>query len=69
MDREVIEHKLEFLRPCLQRVVEKCPSDPDKLGRGPDLQDIGTLNLNGQCNGVWTSPHTLLSTLMCSHRI
>ena len=47
MDREVIEHKLESLRRCLQRVAEKCPSNPDKLGRDPDLQDIVTLNLSG----------------------
>src|SRR5437879_12855951 len=46
MDREVIEHKLESLRRCLQRVAEKCPSDPDKLGRDHDLQDIVTLNLS-----------------------
>jgi uncharacterized protein YutE (UPF0331/DUF86 family) len=45
MDREVIEHKLESLRRCLQRVAEKCPSDPDTLGRDPDLQDIVTLTL------------------------
>ena len=47
MDREVIEHKLESLPRCLQRVAEKCPSNPDKLGRDPDLQDIVTLNLSG----------------------
>ena len=46
MDREVIEHKLESLRRCLQRVAEKCPSNPDTLGRDPDLQDIVTLNLS-----------------------
>lgn len=46
MDREVIEHKLESLRRCLQRVREKCPSSPDKLGRDLDLQDIVTLNLS-----------------------
>lgn len=45
MDREVIEQKLESLRRCLRRVAEKCPSDPDKLGRDPDLQDIVTINL------------------------
>jgi uncharacterized protein YutE (UPF0331/DUF86 family) len=45
MDREVIEHKLESLRRCLQRVAVKCPSDPDTLGRDPDLQDIVTLTL------------------------
>jgi uncharacterized protein YutE (UPF0331/DUF86 family) len=46
MDREVIEHKLESLRRCLQRVEEKCPSDPATLGHDPDLQDIVTLNLS-----------------------
>lgn len=45
MDREVIEQKLESLRRCLQRIAEKCPSDPDRLSRDPDLQDIVTLNL------------------------
>ena len=46
MDREVIEQKLESLRRCLQRVAEKCPSDPFTLGRDPDIQDIITLNLS-----------------------
>ncbi len=45
MDREVIEQKLESLRRCLQRVADKCPSDPETLGRDPDLQDIISLNL------------------------
>ena len=45
MDREVIEQKLESLRRCLQRVKEKCPPDPETLGRNPDLQDIIALNL------------------------
>ncbi len=45
MDRELIEQKLESLRRCLQRIEEKCPSDPDSLKRDPDLQDIVTLNL------------------------
>jgi len=45
MDREVIEQKIESLRRCLQRISEKCPSDPDKLIQDPDLQDIVTLNL------------------------
>ena len=45
MDREVIELKLESLRRCLQRVAEKCSSDPDTLGRDPDLQNIVTLKL------------------------
>ena len=46
MDREVIEQKLESLRRCLQRVANKCPTDPEILGRDPDLQDIITLNLS-----------------------
>jgi hypothetical protein len=46
MDREVIEQKLESLRRCLQRIVEKCPPDPALLSRDPDLQDIITLNLS-----------------------
>ncbi len=45
MDREVIEQKLESLRRCLRRVADKCPSDPETLGRDPDLQDIVALNL------------------------
>jgi uncharacterized protein YutE (UPF0331/DUF86 family) len=46
MDWEVIGHKLESLHHCLQRLTEKCPSNPDKLNRDPDLQDIITLNLS-----------------------
>ena len=38
MDREVIEQKLESLRRCLQRVAEKCPFDPDRLGRDQDIR-------------------------------
>jgi len=45
MDREVIEQKLESLRRCLRRVADKCPPDPETLGRDPDLQDIIALNL------------------------
>lgn len=45
MDREVIEQKLESLRRCLQRIADKCPSDPETLARDPDLQDIVSLNL------------------------
>lgn len=45
MDREVIEQKLESLRHCLHRVAEKCPPDPETLGRDSDLQDIVVLNL------------------------
>ena len=46
MDRAVIEEKLESLRRCLQRVADKCPPDPETLGRDPDLQDIVVLNLS-----------------------
>ena len=46
MDRAVIEQKLESLRRCLQRVADKCPPDPETLGRDPDLQDIVVLNLS-----------------------
>jgi uncharacterized protein YutE (UPF0331/DUF86 family) len=45
MDREVIEQKLESLRSCLQRIADKCPPDPETLGRDADLQDIITVNL------------------------
>ena len=45
MDREVIEQKLEALRRCLRRVADKCPPDPELLGRDSDLQDIIALNL------------------------
>ena len=45
MDREVIEQKLESLRRCLQRIVDKCPPDPEILRRDPDLQDIVAINL------------------------
>lgn len=45
MDQEVIEHKLESLRRCLQRVADKCPPSPEMLERDSDLQDIITLNL------------------------
>ena len=45
MDREVIEHKLESLRRCLQRVADKCPPNPEMLERDRDLQDIIALNL------------------------
>ncbi len=45
MDRQVIGQKLESLRRCLQRIADKCPPDPETLGRDPDLQDIVALNL------------------------
>jgi hypothetical protein len=68
MDREVIEHKLESLRRCLQRIAEKCPSNPDKLGQDPDLQDIVTLNLSRAVQLCVDLAHTSLSTWMCRHR-
>jgi len=46
VDREVIEHKLELLRRCLQRIEAKCPADAQTLATDPDLQDIITLNLS-----------------------
>ena len=69
MDREVIEHKLESLRRCLQRVAEKCPSNPDKLGQDPDLQDIVTLNLSRAVQLCVDLGDTSLPTWMCRHRI
>ncbi len=69
MDREVIEQKLESLRRCLQRVVEKCPPDPATLGRDPDLQDIVTLNPPELCNCAWTLARTSLPTWRCCHQI
>jgi len=46
MDSEVIEHKLELLRRCRQRMAAKCPVDAQTLATDPDLQDIVTLNLS-----------------------
>ncbi|MGJ0485849.1 MAG: type VII toxin-antitoxin system HepT family RNase toxin [Methylomicrobium sp.] len=33
MDREIIEQKLESLRRCLKRIAQKCPVDPETLGK------------------------------------
>ncbi len=45
MDRDLIAAKLEQLRYCLNRLREKCPEDPDRLQKDPDLQDIIAMNL------------------------
>ncbi len=45
MDRAVIEHKLESLRRCLQRIQSKCPPTAQALSRDIDAQDILALNL------------------------
>ncbi|MHB8570885.1 MAG: type VII toxin-antitoxin system HepT family RNase toxin [Metallibacterium sp.] len=45
MDRALIEHKLESLRRCLQRVQDHCPPTVAELTRDVDAQDIITLNL------------------------
>jgi hypothetical protein len=67
MDREVIEHKLESLRRCLQRVEEKCPSDPDRLSRDPDLQDIVTLNLSRAVQ-LCVDPARIIHERFCCNR-
>ena len=41
----VIEHKLESLRRCLQRIQGKCPPTAQALSRDIDAQDILALNL------------------------
>jgi uncharacterized protein YutE (UPF0331/DUF86 family) len=43
--REVIEQKLEALRRCVERVLQKCPDDVETLARDADLQDILSVNL------------------------
>jgi uncharacterized protein YutE (UPF0331/DUF86 family) len=45
MDRDVVLHKLENLRRCLQRVQDKTPASVDLLVENYDLQDIIVLNL------------------------
>ena len=68
MDREVIEHKLESLRRCLQRVADKCPPNPEMLERDPDLQDIIALNLTRAVQ-LCVDARTLLPAWKCHHRI
>ena len=45
MDREIIDKKLESLRYCIERIVEKRPASKYDLASDYDLQDIITLNL------------------------
>ncbi len=45
MARVVIEHKLESLQRCLQRIQAKCPPTAQALARDVDAQDILALNL------------------------
>jgi uncharacterized protein YutE (UPF0331/DUF86 family) len=46
VDRKVIEEKLESLRRCVQRVLEKRPPTAEGLLKDFDLQDILVLNLS-----------------------
>ena len=46
MDQEVVEQKLESLRPCLPRIEAKCPTDAQTLANVLDLQDTVSLNLS-----------------------
>ncbi len=45
MDRDVVLNKLESLRRCIGRIVEKTPASSDVLADDYDLQDIIVLNL------------------------
>jgi uncharacterized protein YutE (UPF0331/DUF86 family) len=45
MDQQLIEHKLESLRRCVQRIEAKCPEQVEALFDDYDVQDILTLNL------------------------
>lgn len=45
MDRPLIEHKLESLRRCVERVRDKCPPTAAALSQDLDAQDILSLNL------------------------
>ena len=45
MDREIIEHKIESLRRCVERVRQKCPATAHALANDTDTPDIITLNL------------------------
>ncbi len=45
MDRRLINEKLEGLRRCIDRIVEKLPTTAAVLAADLDLQDIITLNL------------------------
>jgi len=45
MESVLIGQKLEALRHCISRIVEKCPADAALLAEDADLQDIVVLNL------------------------
>ena len=45
MDSILIGQKLEALRHCITRIVEKCPANAALLAEDADLQDIVVLNL------------------------
>ena len=45
MDNILIGQKLEALRHCITRIVEKCPANVGLLAEDADLQDIVVLNL------------------------
>jgi len=45
MDRQIRDSKLESLRRCISRIVEKRPATPEALEGDYDLQDILSLNL------------------------
>ncbi|MDA1275697.1 MAG: DUF86 domain-containing protein [Verrucomicrobia bacterium] len=45
MDRHIRDSKLESLRRCVSRIVEKRPASPEELEGDYDLQDILSLNL------------------------
>jgi hypothetical protein len=45
MDSILIGQKLEALRHCISRIVEKCPDNTSLLAEDADLQDIVVLNL------------------------
>ncbi|MGB5744168.1 MAG: DUF86 domain-containing protein [Sedimenticolaceae bacterium] len=45
MDSVLVGQKLEALRHCISRIVEKCPDNASLLAEDADLQDIVVLNL------------------------
>ena len=45
MDRVIVAEKLEALRRCIQRILDKTPPEIESLTKDPDIQDILVLNL------------------------
>jgi uncharacterized protein YutE (UPF0331/DUF86 family) len=45
MDQQIVAHKIESLRRCINRVAEKTPADAEQLFSDADIQDILVLNL------------------------